>query len=167
MYNVQRRARKLYAALVYGHPSWETATWTEAIEFAANRFAQQVGASGKAARTEVSVGARGVLRLGHAHRDKPATLLWLQPTTGRRHQLRVHCSHHGHPIVGDVTYATDRLAYRTFLHAAALELPLSSEAGGAIVTATAPLRPLVDDGWLSHAFEAREEVREPSGWPVR
>jgi len=28
----------------------------------------------------------------------------LQPLTGRRHQLRVHCREWGHPIVGDCTY---------------------------------------------------------------
>lgn len=32
------------------------------------------------------------------------TLLELAPKTGRTHQLRVHCSHIGHPIVGDSMY---------------------------------------------------------------
>lgn len=32
------------------------------------------------------------------------TLLELAPRTGRTHQLRVHCAHIGHPIVGDTTY---------------------------------------------------------------
>jgi len=32
------------------------------------------------------------------------TLLDLAPKTGRTHQLRVHLSHIGHPIVGDTTY---------------------------------------------------------------
>ena len=34
------------------------------------------------------------------------TLLELQPETGRKHQLRVHLSGMGHPIVGDQTYAS-------------------------------------------------------------
>ena len=74
--------------------------------------------------TDVTVGARGTLRLGSAHAGKPATLLWLEPRTGRRHQLRLHTAHHGHAIVGDLTYAGDRSCYRTFLHAAALDLPV-------------------------------------------
>jgi 23S rRNA pseudouridine1911/1915/1917 synthase len=37
-------------------------------------------------------------------RFKGYTLLELHPKTGRTHQLRVHCAHIGHPIVGDVTY---------------------------------------------------------------
>lgn len=34
----------------------------------------------------------------------PVTRLALTPVTGRRHQLRVHCSAIGHPIVGDDIY---------------------------------------------------------------
>ncbi len=32
------------------------------------------------------------------------TLLELEPLTGRTHQLRIHCAHIGHPIVGDQVY---------------------------------------------------------------
>lgn len=49
---------------------------------------------------------------------KPATKVLLCPGTGRRHQLRVHCSYIGHTIVGDYTYSErkDIEPYRTFLH---------------------------------------------------
>ncbi|XP_054014308.1 RNA pseudouridylate synthase domain-containing protein 1-like isoform X2 [Hylaeus anthracinus] len=49
---------------------------------------------------------------------KPATKVLLCPGTGRRHQLRVHCSHIGHTVVGDYTYSErkDVEPYRTFLH---------------------------------------------------
>jgi 23S rRNA pseudouridine1911/1915/1917 synthase len=35
-------------------------------------------------------------------------LSWLElkPQTGRKHQLRVQCSHHGHPIYGDYKYGS-------------------------------------------------------------
>lgn len=33
-----------------------------------------------------------------------ATLLELEPVTGRTNQLRIHCAHMGHPIVGDEMY---------------------------------------------------------------
>ncbi len=36
----------------------------------------------------------------------PLTLLKLVPMTGRTHQLRVQCSKHRHPIVGDRTYGS-------------------------------------------------------------
>jgi len=43
----------------------------------------------------------------------------LTPLTGRTHQLRVHCAHIGHPIVGDALYG--RPAGRLMLHAHRLE----------------------------------------------
>src|SRR5690606_29148556 len=49
----------------------------------------------------------------------------LRPKTGRTHQLRVHLSAIGHPIVGDEIYGDDR-ASRLFLHASRLKLTLPS-----------------------------------------
>ena len=34
--------------------------------------------------------------------------VWLQPVTGRTHQLRVHCAHLGCPILGDPQYGTEQ-----------------------------------------------------------
>jgi len=39
-------------------------------------------------------------------KDKWNTILELSPETGRKHQLRVHLSEAGHPIVGDVKYSS-------------------------------------------------------------
>ena len=39
-----------------------------------------------------------------AERYKEASLLELQIFTGRSHQIRVHMSHIGHPIIGDTLY---------------------------------------------------------------
>lgn len=47
------------------------------------------------------------------------------PETGRTHQLRVHFSHIGHPILGDDIYGTaSKLIDRHALHAAYLSIPL-------------------------------------------
>ena len=52
------------------------------------------------------------------------TRLELEPVTGRTHQLRVHLAALGHPILGDMLYATAAVqarAPRLLLHACALE----------------------------------------------
>lgn len=50
--------------------------------------------------------------------DYPATKVLIRPVTGRRHQIRTHCSYLGHTIVGDYTYSNrkDVKPSRMFLH---------------------------------------------------
>ena len=50
------------------------------------------------------------------------SMVELRPTTGRTHQLRVHMSYLGHPILGDVVYG--KKADRLYLHAKSLEITL-------------------------------------------
>ena len=71
------------------------------------------------------------------------TLLELDLITGRTHQIRVHLAAIGHPVAGDVLYASgaarrgpDGLE-RLFLHAAQLEL--ASPRDGHLIRASAPL----------------------------
>ena len=55
-----------------------------------------VGPEGKASQTEYLVLERG----------EKICKLALRPITGRTHQLRVHCAHMGHPILGDPQYGS-------------------------------------------------------------
>lgn len=68
--------------------------------------------------------------------------------SGRTHQLRVHCSAIGHPIVGDFTYSSgaDDAPYRMMLHAHLLHIPL--ELQPLLVCAGDPFLPAVDPKWL-------------------
>lgn len=73
-------------------------------------------------------------------RFKKYTLLHCYPHTGRTHQIRVHLSHYGYPIVGDVLYG-GHLApglERFFLHAHRLTLPLSHNKKPQTFTAPLP-----------------------------
>lgn len=58
-----------------------------------------------------------------------ATLVKARLTTGRKHQIRVHARHAGHPIVGDRKYGDPHFsasltATHMFLHAAELSVPM-------------------------------------------
>lgn len=73
--------------------------------------------SGQHARTEWAIEKKG----------KEATLLKMNPITGRTHQLRVHAANMGHPLLGDFRYSrTFTCSYpakRTMLHAYTLHFP--------------------------------------------
>ena len=61
-----------------------------------------------------------VLASGGGH-----TLVLCEPVTGRTHQLRVHFSHLGYPILGDDLYGTaSPLMERHALHALSLSVPM-------------------------------------------
>jgi tRNA pseudouridine32 synthase/23S rRNA pseudouridine746 synthase len=63
-------------------------------------------------------------------RDHDSVRLLLKPETGRTHQLRVHCSAMGHPIIGDGLYGDDRVPQpRMLLHADKLSFshPVTAE----------------------------------------
>jgi 23S rRNA-/tRNA-specific pseudouridylate synthase len=58
------------------------------------------------------------------------TLLEVHPITGRTHQIRVHLSYLGVPVVGDTLYGRRRPSIslgRIFLHAKTLQLRLPGE----------------------------------------
>ena len=64
---------------------------------------------GSAARTTVDV-------LQRLERDgEPVTWVDVTPATGRKHQIRIHLAHIGHPIVGDKIYGRDELIYLRFV----------------------------------------------------
>lgn len=77
---------------------------------------------GKPSLTRVMVVSRHPASVIAADR----TRLWLEPVTGRSHQLRVHLLSVGHPILGDTLYAPPEAlsqAPRLLLHARDLSLP--------------------------------------------
>ncbi|MBT6994397.1 MAG: RluA family pseudouridine synthase [Candidatus Cloacimonetes bacterium] len=50
------------------------------------------------------------------------SLLEINLFTGRKHQIRVHLSEKGHPVVGDKIYGADKVTKRLALHAISLKI---------------------------------------------
>src|SRR5215213_9720849 len=106
----RRLVEKSYAAVVGGLLEEEETT----VEAPVGR--------GEGARPPWGVmesGKPAVTRLRVVERGSRRTLVGLEPLTGRTNQLRIHCAHVGHAIVGDVLYAGESHG-RLCLHAARL-----------------------------------------------
>ncbi|MBR97525.1 MAG: RluA family pseudouridine synthase [Dehalococcoidia bacterium] len=117
----QREVKKTYIALVKGLVDSQEAVIEAPIgRDPGNRKKMAVVSSGRESVTQYKI----------ITRYKFYDLLEIKPFTGRTHQIRVHLSSIGHPIVGDVLYGTkvDGLA-RPFLHAALLSFkhPISGD----------------------------------------
>jgi 23S rRNA pseudouridine1911/1915/1917 synthase len=125
----ERTVGRGYLALVWGRPEAPTGVVDAPIgRSIKDRTRMAVIGSGRPARTHYDV---------EETRVEPATsLLRCRLETGRTHQIRVHLSAIGHPLVGDRAYGGEREGLpegptldRPFLHAAhlAFEHPVSGE----------------------------------------
>ncbi len=116
-----RQVHKRYVALVAGHPAqtqaeqasdedgWRTIDGPILLDWE-RRPIHIIHPDGKASRSRWRV-----LQTG-----EHATLVELEPVTGRTHQLRVHMQSIGHPMLGDSLYAPPEfkaLSPRLLLHA--------------------------------------------------
>lgn len=75
----------------------------------------------------------------NALQNEYLTLVKLAPKTGRTHQLRIHLSELGHPIVGDKLYAPKNVMMHKGLFLAATAVWLSHPITQEILTLTIPL----------------------------
>jgi len=106
----RRLVEKRYAAVVAGRVERDELTIDAPIGRDEDaRPPWRVEESGKHAETRLRVIERSARR----------TLVELEPVTGRTNQLRIHCAHAGHPVVGDTLYAGEPHA-RLCLHASRL-----------------------------------------------
>ena len=106
---MKKRVRKTYVALVEGIVADKEGTISIPIGRHAEKKHWGVKEDGKVSETRFRV----------IERNSDTTLLELEPITGRTNQLRIHCAHIGHPIVGDVRRG-GRESGRLCLHAACL-----------------------------------------------
>ncbi len=111
----ERKVTKKYIALVKGNvPEDEATIHMPIARSTKDRKKMAVDAKGKDAITHFKV----LKRYGKY------TLLELKIDTGRTHQIRVHMSYIGHPVVGDMVYSNGKNEFGVegqMLHAKSLE----------------------------------------------
>lgn len=109
-----RLIRKEYAAVVRGR-----------VEYLEGRICEPIGRDPrhrmKMAVRHTEEAKDALTEYAVAERFLYSTLLRVHPITGRTHQIRVHLTHIGHPVLGDTTYGRKSECPRMALHAAKLE----------------------------------------------
>lgn len=113
---MRREIGKEYRAIVRGWPEWEERRVDgpilrrgEVVGSARVWVRQMVHPDGKPCITNLAVERRFERKEGRF------SLLRVTTETGRMHQIRVHCAHAGHPIVGDKIYGGNEECYLEFL----------------------------------------------------
>ncbi|MFM8250990.1 MAG: RluA family pseudouridine synthase [Planctomycetota bacterium] len=143
----QRTVRKTYWAIVSGHVGQSggaEGTWVDWLRKVPGEARSEVVESSQPEGQEAILHYR-VLSHGW-HQEAPYSWLEIELETGRTHQIRLQCSHHGHPLWGDELYGSrwtfgpasdDQRARWIGLHARLLEFrhPMHTQP----VSITAPL----------------------------
>ncbi len=131
----RRHVGRVYLALVHGVPGSASGTIEAPIGRDPRRpMRKTLSHDGKPALTHYEV--------VEAYPRSDVMLLRVTLDTGRSHQVRVHLSAIGHPVVGDVVYGGRPRRTRTqrmFLHAH--EITFTHPRSGVVVTVTSPLPP--------------------------
>ncbi len=103
-----RAVTKEYQAIVHGWPEEEHGLIDAPLgqdEFSRVAIKDCVRPDGAASQTEFMVERR------FERAEGKFALLKVTPRTGRKHQIRIHLAHAGHPIVGDKLYGLDEDCY--------------------------------------------------------
>jgi RluA family pseudouridine synthase len=114
-------AQKVYHAIVEGNPRWEEKITKFPLHANVGHKHRTIvdDKNGKPSETRFKV----------LKRYQSSALVEAQPMTGRTHQIRVHASALGHPLLGDILYgaAETNLTARPTLHAHSLTIELNGQ----------------------------------------
>jgi tRNA pseudouridine65 synthase len=95
---LRKQVRKVYQALVFGHPRKSEELWQDLVAVKKKRGQIRASVVGNVpAETRFQL-------IKHTQKAFSTALIRLEPRTGRSHQLRVQCAKRQLPIVGDQTY---------------------------------------------------------------
>jgi len=92
--------KKIYRAIVYGKPQWSELEFKcrlNTLKESVIRCKMHVLAEGKLSETHFKV----------IKSNEFFSIIECELKTGRKHQIRAHLAHLGHPIVGDKIYSND------------------------------------------------------------
>ncbi len=133
--------RRRYVAVVAPAPEPAIGEWTAPLGAARKGLVTVGGPNARKARTGYRV-----------HRTTSGSaILLLTPSTGRTHQLRVHCANAGTPIVGDKKYGGLRRVVSP--NGAVSEVPVIALHAWRVQAPTlsveAPIPPHLVDAWLA------------------
>ncbi|HEV8543677.1 MAG TPA: RluA family pseudouridine synthase [Verrucomicrobiae bacterium] len=108
----KREVDKEYLAIVHGHLERPFVRVSAPL---AKDHESRVAIKDKVAPEGTSAETLVIRQKLFEREGKPFSLARLVPLTGRKHQLRIHLSHIGHPIVGDKIYGGDESLYLDFV----------------------------------------------------
>ena len=113
----RRQIEKEYLAIVSGWPIWDSKSVEAPIARQGEHkpssiwLKQIIHPSGAPAATDFEV----IRRFVRTEPTQRFAVVRATPHTGRTHQIRVHLSHLGHPIVGDKIYGPNEQLYLRFI----------------------------------------------------
>lgn len=140
---VEHRIERRYKALCWG--TFPESQRCDAPILERQGASSEIGRIGETGVREASTSFTRLQSRQDPSNQKTQSLVNAQLTSGRHHQIRVHCAHLGHPIVGDHRYGEDAPAASTQpaapsrLHLHAYELAFKHPVTKADICVQSPL----------------------------